>query len=104
MMITRTSTTEHESSLCATVNDMDEYIIVTMHGYVMNADLAFTHDIADALITTNFQKAIDLCGRCMGTIWRRVNGGKWEMYCQPSNRFDPGSADELLKEIFKYGN
>lgn len=84
---------------------MDEYIIVTMHGYVMNADLAFTHDIADALITTNFQKAIDLCKRCaLGTVWHRVDGGKWERWCQPSTRFDPKSADEILKEIFKYGD
>lgn len=81
---------------------MMEFIIVhTQYGYLMNESPTFTHDIAEAMITTNYQAAEDLCDRYMACMWKRENGGKWEPYYQPNNTFKPKSAKEILGGIFK---
>lgn len=81
---------------------MTEYIIVhTSHGYMMDESPAFTHNIADAMVTINYQKAKDLCDRYMACMWKRDNTTtKWEPCYQPSNKFRPEYLGDLIGEMY----
>lgn len=76
-------------------------MVNTRYGYLMNESPTFTHDIAQAMVTANFTRASNLAQRHMCTIWKREGRGKWEMYHQPSNKFDPESVKEILGGMFR---
>lgn len=85
---------------------MTKYVAVnTMYGYLMEHSgvVSFTHDIADATVSTNYERIHDLAYRYFCTIWAQEDGGKWYQHSEPSHRFDPSEITELLKEAFRYG-
>ncbi len=85
---------------------MTKYIAVnTMHGYLMEHGgvVSFTHDIADATVSTNYGRIYDLAREYFCTIWAQEDDGKWYQHSEPSHIFDPSEAAKLLKEVFRHG-
>lgn len=86
-----------------------EYIIVnTRFGYLMehNGSISFTHDIADATVSTNFERMLDLCKIHVDSkIWVRDNPkDKWRMNkSQPFYSFEIQPIEQILREAFRYG-
>lgn len=81
-----------------------EYMIVsTRNGYVKTPaglDSAFTMNIADAHVFTNFDEAKLHADVLNSTIWQRPAGGKWAPHYTPHNTYNPDTVTQIRRRLY----